>query len=175
MGIRRRFLMTKRAGRRFGVKAGLSGCMKGFTLVELMVVVAIVSILASVAIPAYVNSVNRIRQGNAALLLMTARLEMEDFYLDNNRYASTIGCLASFNSTPACLANCAGCADVLHQGDNYSFFVAIAAQTYFMVASTRLVFAGVAEDVLTVSSRTWTPTVWNEDALKFSLIRWMFE
>ena len=37
----------------------------GFTLTELMVVVAIVAILAVVATPAYINYINRTKQGQA--------------------------------------------------------------------------------------------------------------
>ena len=83
---------------------------RGFTLVELVVVVAIVAILAVVATPAYINYVNRTKQGQAASMLFTARLEMEEFYTDNGRYASTIQCLPSFASTSSCLANCSDCA-----------------------------------------------------------------
>ena len=72
---------------------------KGFTLVELMVVVAIVAILAAVATPAYINYVNRTKQGEAASLLFTARLEMEEFYAENGRYANTIQCLPSFSKS----------------------------------------------------------------------------
>ena len=85
---------------------------RGFTLVELVVVVAIVAILAVVATPAYINYVNRTKQGQAASMLFTARLEMEEFYTDNGRYASTIQCLPSFvRQTSACLANCTNCAN----------------------------------------------------------------
>ena len=72
---------------------------RGFTLVELVVVVAIVAILAAVATPAYINYVNRTKQGQAASMLLTARLEMEEFYTDNGHYASSIQCLPSFAST----------------------------------------------------------------------------
>ena len=86
---------------------------RGFTLVELVVVVAIVAILAVVATPAYINYVNRTKQGSAVSMLLTARLEMEEFNADNGRYASTIQCLPSFGNA-ACLANCADCANRHH-------------------------------------------------------------
>ena len=67
----------------------------GFTLVELMIVVAIVAILASVAIPAYINHINRVNQGDAVNILMNAKMDQESFYENNfpHRYAGTIGCL----------------------------------------------------------------------------------
>lgn len=70
----------------------------GFSLVELMIIVAITGILAAVAIPAYTNYVNRAKQAEAISALMTAKMDQEVFWADTlpHRYASTIGCLASF-------------------------------------------------------------------------------
>ena len=73
----------------------------GFTLVELMVVVAIVAILAAVATPAYINHQNRARQTEAVEALLRARMDQESYWAENNRYASTIGCLYSFGATPS--------------------------------------------------------------------------
>lgn len=69
-----------------------------FTLVELMVTVAIVAILAAVAIPAYVHSVRRSEQSQAVEALLRARLEMEAYWADHNRYAGTLRLLPSFES-----------------------------------------------------------------------------
>ncbi|MGO9021323.1 MAG: type IV pilin protein [Syntrophobacteraceae bacterium] len=151
---------------------------KGFTLVELMVVVSIVAILAAVATPAYINYVNRTKQGQAVSMLLTARLEMEEFYTDNGRYASTIQCLPSFASTSSCLANCSGCANNANV-QYYTFYVSIpptsATSPYYQVAATRQIYAGVAADKLTISANTATPTVQNTNALKFSVFQWLFQ
>lgn len=59
---------------------------QGFTLVELMIVVAIIGILASVGYPAYISSVqtgNR-ADGISALLLLSGR--MEEFYMNDDTY-----------------------------------------------------------------------------------------
>src|SRR5208283_1832071 len=119
---------------------------KGFTLVELMVVVSIVAILAAVATPAYINYVNRTKQGQAVSMLLTARLEMEEFYTDNGRYASTIQCLPSFaRASTSCLANCTGCVNSATV-QYYTFWVSIppasATSPYYQVAATRQIYAG---------------------------------
>lgn len=59
---------------------------KGFTLVELMIVVAIIGILASVAIPAYRNYVLRGYIAEATSGLSDGRVKMEQFFLDNRTY-----------------------------------------------------------------------------------------
>uniref|UniRef100_A0A832A1S3 Prepilin-type N-terminal cleavage/methylation domain-containing protein n=1 Tax=Desulfacinum infernum TaxID=35837 RepID=A0A832A1S3_9BACT len=71
---------------------------EAFSLVELMVTVAIVAILAAVAIPAYVNSVRRSEQAYAVEALLRARMELEAFWADHNRYAQTLTLLPSFES-----------------------------------------------------------------------------
>ena len=50
---------------------------RGFTLIEMLITVAIVAIIAAVAMPAYSNQIRKSRRGDAksALLDMAARLE----------------------------------------------------------------------------------------------------
>ncbi len=69
----------------------------GFTLVELMITVAILAILAAVAIPAYSNYVNRAKQSDAIIGLKAAQMAQEQFYSENNRYANTIDILPGFS------------------------------------------------------------------------------
>lgn len=65
---------------------------KGFTLIELMVTVAIVGILAAVAYPSYIEQVRKSRRADAKAALVAAAQLMERSYTENNRYtAATIG------------------------------------------------------------------------------------
>jgi len=68
---------------------------KGFTLIELMIVVVIVGILASVAIPAYSNYVIRGKIPDATSNLATKRVQMEQFFQDSRTYLSGAACPAS--------------------------------------------------------------------------------
>lgn len=65
---------------------------KGFTLVELMIVVAIVGILASIAVPAYSNYVLRGKLTEAMTELAAMRVKLEQYYQDSRTYAG--GCAA---------------------------------------------------------------------------------
>ena len=58
----------------------------GFTLIEIMIVVAIVAVLAAIAMPAYSEYVMRGRLSDAHSGLMTKRVELEQFFQDNRTY-----------------------------------------------------------------------------------------
>ena len=60
--------------------------MKGVTLIELMIVVAIVGIIAAWAIPNYTDYVTRSRVTEAHATLASQRVRMEQFFQDNRTY-----------------------------------------------------------------------------------------
>ena len=59
---------------------------RGFTLIEIMVVVAIIAIIAAFAYPSYQESVRKSRRADAKSVLLHAAQWMERFYTENNRY-----------------------------------------------------------------------------------------
>ena len=59
---------------------------KGFTLIEVMIVVAIVAVLAAVALPAYQEYVLRGKITEATATLSDLRLRAEKFFADNRTY-----------------------------------------------------------------------------------------
>jgi len=79
----------------------------GLTLIELMVVIAIISIIAAIAIPAYNGYIRETRLGVGRVNADSIRLFLEDFQLDNGTYKAggntsfdTAALNASFNWTP---------------------------------------------------------------------------
>lgn len=75
----------------------------GFTLIELMIVVAVVAILTMVAYPSYVNYVIRANRSQAQQFLMDIAQREEQFRLDQGQYTADLNDLGV--ATPAPVAN----------------------------------------------------------------------
>jgi type IV pilus assembly protein PilE len=152
----------------------------GFSMVELMIVVAMLGILSSVAIPAYVNHINRSKQTEAVAALMNAKMEQELYYEDANRfrYARTIGCLPSFvtSANVGCLANCGSCgATTYRTGNGYVISVESAQGNTYKILAQKKLYINAATDVISLSSNTGKPFVQNDSAIGFSIFKWLFQ
>jgi type IV pilus assembly protein PilE len=62
----------------------------GVTLIELMVVVVVAAILASIAVPTYRNYLIRTQRTEARTALLQVQAAQEKFYLQNNRYTEDL-------------------------------------------------------------------------------------
>lgn len=69
--------------------------VSGFTLIELMIAVAIVGILATVALPSYQEHVVRTHRSSAQNVLMDVANMQERFYLDRRAYAADLATLGA--------------------------------------------------------------------------------
>lgn len=64
---------------------------KGFTLVELMIVVAILGIISSIALPSYVEHVRQAKRADAKVELLKIAQMQESFFVQNMSYAQKLG------------------------------------------------------------------------------------
>lgn len=65
------------------------GLQQGFTLLEVMIVVAMIAILASVALPSYESYMRKTRRIDAKNALLDLAMRQEKFYSINNKYSAT--------------------------------------------------------------------------------------
>ena len=66
---------------------------QGFTLIEVMIVVAIIGILATVAIPAYTQYVERAKRAQAQQFIMDVANRQEQYLLDAREYTDDLATL----------------------------------------------------------------------------------
>lgn len=77
------------------VKACLKRARSGFTLIELMVVMAIISVLLAIAVPIYQKSITRAKESVLRNNLFTIRQMIDEYTLDNQKAPETLQDLVS--------------------------------------------------------------------------------
>lgn len=142
----------------------------GFTLVELMVVTAIVGILAAVATPSYINYKNRAIQSEAVEALLRCKMDQEVYWAEANVYAGKIGCLPSFGGS--CGAANAGTYVTPH---GYKVRIQSASASSFSVMASSKFYSYAPADQVTMSESDEQPEVGEPTALKFSVFKWLFD
>jgi len=142
---------------------------RGFTLVELMITVAILAILAAVAIPAYSNYVNRAKQSDAIIGLKAAQMAQEQYFSENNEYSKKVDTLPGFSD---------GTVDNSYVKGEYTLTATAdtdPANHSFTITAVRVV--GGATDRWTINNTNINPVA--DTSMPglpgYSVFRWIFE
>jgi len=96
----------------------------GFTLIEILVVLAIAAVLASIAVPTYADHLRRGRIAEALTRLADYRIRMEQYFLDHRRYDDGAG-------------GCGHAPTPAGAGDAFAYDCAAGAATYVVRATGR--------------------------------------
>jgi type IV pilus assembly protein PilE len=75
--------------------------LKGFTLIELMIVVTVISILAAIAYPSYRDYIRKARRADAQAALAAAQLEQQKLRSNCRFYGETLGAANNCDATAA--------------------------------------------------------------------------
>lgn len=124
---------------------------KGFTLIELMIVVAVIAIIAAVALPSYDDSVKRGKRTDGKGYLLDLASQQETFYAQNLSYANSITGSTQLNTSATsteghytvALATSPG--SCVHTGTKCRTFTLTATPTFTDASCTTLTYtnAGV--------------------------------
>jgi type IV pilus assembly protein PilE len=83
----------------FHIRIGARSRESGFTLIEMMITVALVAILAAIAFPSYGIFMKKSRRGATEATLMDIAQREQQYLLDTRNYAATVAALST--SVPA--------------------------------------------------------------------------
>jgi len=123
----------------------------GFTLIELMIVVAVVAILAVIALPIFNEQVRKSRRSEAVSAAGHLQLALERWRADHPSYANTAPASALYPSMPT--------------SNFYTFALSIeSASAYTVTATPKDAQAGDRCGVLTATANLQAKPKWASDA-----------
>ncbi len=106
----------------------------GFTLIELMITVAIIAILAAIAYPSYQEQIRSGRRADAMAQLVTLAQAYERYFTSNNTYVGFWGTLPPEQQQSP------------NAGTPFYLLTAVEARTSFTITATRQAAGGQIED-----------------------------
>lgn len=126
----------------------------GFTLIELMIVIAIIAALAGIAVPAYNDYIIRSRITHALSGLSTKHTQMEQCFQDNRTYFQAAG--ADPVAQPE--ISCAACTNDTTSSPHFHFTCAATANAYTLTATGQGKMAPFVYTVTQANARATTIT-----------------
>ena len=112
---------------------------QGFTLIELMIVVAIIGIIAAIALPSYTSYIARAKRADARTQLLQAAQFMQRFYAANDNFAADRGGSDVVTAMPLNLKKSPADGTAIYQlntsitsADSYTATVSVSAYTLTM-------------------------------------------
>ena len=114
----------------------------GFTLIELMIVVAIIGLLATIALPSYQDYIRRGKIGEATSELAAFRARQEQYFQDNRTYVS--------GGTT--------CGGILPSGTKYFTYTCLGAATTYTAGATGIATEGMNGFTFTIDQNNTRQT-----------------
>lgn len=121
---------------------------QGFSLIELMIAVVIISILTAIAVPSYQDYVMRSRVPEATSGMADIRVRMEQFFQDNRSYP-TGGCVVAPSAPSATQLG-------VPAGSSFDFACAATANTFSVTATGKNSMSGFSYTLDQQNNRTTT-------------------
>lgn len=109
--------------------SGKPGSQRGYTLIEILIVVAILGILAAVAVPSYQNSVLASNRSVAQAALLDLANRQEQFFLNSRTYSSDLTDLGY----PAGMVFSNGGSSAVAMNDNHSLVASTSTQRLYFI------------------------------------------
>lgn len=115
---------------------------RGFTLIEMMIVVAIVAIIAAVALPSYFGSLRKTRRAEAVAAMLQVQQAQERWRASCPSYATLIPTANAGN----CNAGTSGLAIAVTAGARYTYALSGVSATGYTLTATAVAGSSQASD-----------------------------
>ena len=120
---------------------------RGFTLIELMITIAILGIIASIALPAYTGYIKTAKLQEAHNNIAALRIAQEEFFLENNAYFGGAGTAAVETASGGLWKAAKGSESAVA----FNYVVTATATSWSVIATGNLAGSSVNGEVVTGS------------------------